>query len=246
MSVRERLETYVRQGGSVRQHMDDFLAGRCGARLVRGDSDNGGQWCQRGAGLGTDHKGLGRCSDHTDQPYSEGLPPWAGEIPDEKWREITGGRANPGELTHGIAEIERARKTFEDQMRAALPDQDRQTYDSLSVEPVAIIDQDIKLNRTMAVRIWRFIKRRMQMAGPGATGQGDPKVRAAQATLIEISKVLARLMKTRLGYSELAEEKSRDDFMADLLSELPKAKFLEVAQNPAKLAEYRKKNEAPF
>lgn len=234
----------LENGSEVRRSPDDLLAFCCGADIQRpSGSENGGRYCTRGAGVGTDHKRVGRCFNHEDKGPREGLPPWVGEIPDDQWKKITGGRDDPKKVTHGISELERVQKTFDEYVLDLLPDQDKGVYKSLAIEPVAIIDQAIKLNRIGVIRCLRFIRRRTQVldlrkSGSGSGAAMDPEVRDAEMRMDKQQRTLARLMEVRVRYSELAEEQARDDFMAEFLSELPVEDWQKVQENPSYLDKF--------
>lgn len=244
-----RIQEWIDDGGHVRKGPDDLLAGLCGAQLARGASEgDGGEWCHRGAGEGTDHKRIGRCWQHEDADPSVGLPPWVGELDDATWKRLTGGADRPGEVRHGAHSVPTVRKTFEEHILAALPQEDQSVFSSINVEPVTIIDQEIKLNRVMATRVWRYLRRLQQVhdlqeSGPGGRGRRTPAMIDAEHTLIRLSGALSRLMEVRVRYSELAEERSRDDFLAEMLSEMPAEDFREAVAKPAYLQKFLDRNQ---
>lgn len=194
----------------------------------------------KAAGFGTTHPRVGRCRFH--EGSEEGLPPWIGEMGDEEWRELTGGRERPGVANHGASTVQRrVGRGFEDLVRSLFSEEDRVVYDSVDVDPVVVIDQEVRLNRVAAYKVHRRLRelQMIQDADEYQVGGGvrDAEVRECEASLMKISSRLARLLEVRVRYSELADSRQNRDELTDLLRGLGHEEFLKLRQEPHRLPE---------
>ena len=251
--LQPELEAWIQSGQEVRVDPDELLAGRCGAELLRRNGsdtkDEGAstRYCHRSAGWGTGHRN-GRCRHHLET-YSTGLTPWAGTVDPEEWLRITGASAHPGIEVHGASWIDVATKhtkSFEGYVRGLLDDDDRDVFDSVEVDPVRVVDSEIRLNRVQAARIYRYLQERRtaHLMDTQTVGSMTREVQEerAEAALRDLSKTLARLLEVRARYSELADSRRQDDHMRDLLKDLTPDKFAALRSDPSRLRDFYRTN----
>jgi len=236
-------QRYVADGGPVRTEWKGEFAGRCGAKRAFTPDDRLGprQHCRKAAGAGTDHPRIGRCEYHEGCDPDDGLGLWVGEIEDQAWQILNSGHTmTPGEETHGATKFEGSNRTLDQIILDLLDEQDREVYEAIHVEPVAVIDQAVKLNRVGHTRVWRYLSRRSRaIAQSGRMDPTeDPQVVSTHGMLIRFDNTLARLLEVRVRYSELAEDQSRDDFMAETLAGLSHEEFAKLAAKPWMLQKF--------
>ena len=233
-------DSRVSEGGAeARVRLDDLLPGRCGANTKAESRGKEGplEYCQHLAGRGTGEIGIGRCDLHIGM---DGLPPWAGEIPQELLLRIAGTK---GSETGGA--VTKIRETFEEYIRALLPEEDQRAFDSVDVDPVRVIDTEIRLNRTAAARVHRWLAaQHMDQAVRELDAQSieshtqHSRVVTAESSLRDLAKTLARLMEVRARYSEMADERRKDDFLRQTLRDLPMGDFATLRREPWRLHQY--------
>lgn len=227
------LREWIKDGNPVREETHEPFAGLCGALVKRNNgSTNGGAFCQRAAGWGTDHKGYGRCTHHEDLPWTEGLAPWAGPITDEEWLEITGGGSRP---THGASHLQTIRKSWEQWLQEAIPPEEWHAYRTMSTDPLQLVDQEIRLNRLRMARIHRWLRMKRMVADHDSGGVGgtqrDLEVVQAETQLDKLSMTFARLMEVRVRISEVAQAQENQDALSDLLRDLSDEDFMKVSSD---------------
>jgi hypothetical protein len=249
VKIQPELEAWIKGGNEVRVDPDGLLAGRCGAELLRGNGSdsksegNGTRYCHRAAGWGTGFRN-GRCRHHLEH-YSTGLMPWAGTVDPEEWLRITGASTHPGVAVHGAGWVDDATKhtrSFEGYIRGLLDPDDRDVFDAVEVDPVRVVDSEIRLNRVQAARLYRYLQERrtahlMDAQVVGSTRREIEEERA-EAALRDLSKTLARLLEVRARYSELADSRRQDDHMRDLLKDLPAEQFAALRSDPSRLRDF--------
>lgn len=251
MKLPDSLEQWVEEGQLVRRSGDDVLAGRCGGILKRpnGSEVDGSRYCHRAAGLGTDHPGVGRCHFHPGLEEN-GLPPWVGEVSQEEWRRMTGARGEDDmdedgsfKESHGAGVMaQRAGRSFEQIWKSYLNPEDRELWDSISVDPTQIIDHEIRTLLTMKGRILRWRRERemekmMDPENPGGVLR-DAATERAESSVRKIGQIIARLLEVRVRYSELAEAKKTDDALLGVLERLSSDDFSKIRSDPTMLSSF--------
>lgn len=232
------LRKWLEKGGEYRANPAEPFAGLCGSSIKRFNGSDGRegpvQWCQRGAGDGTDHKGYGFCWLHEDQPLDSGLGVWVGPITKEEWARITGG-VTKGAVTHGAHQIQVIRRSWKEYLRSALPADEAYAYDTMGTDPVELLDQAIRLNRIQYARILHWQRRhieakRMDPYEVGGTPR-DQVFRQSEAQLLRIDQTLARLMEVRARYAELASEESSQVWLDDALRGMDDEEFRRLSSD---------------
>lgn len=238
-----KLREHIDGGGQVRDGSSvELYHGRCGGVVLRqnGSDTDLTRFCNRAAGWGTDHSRIGYCRFHEDQLGStDALPPWTGDLEDEDWRLLTGGRERPGRPGEGIQILGKVKASWDDFIRQALTPEEYQVFLTMPNDPVVILDHEIKLNRLQAMRIHRQLQQ-LNMAAemsPHHVGGGSVslEVNQLQAKLVAISGVLARLMEVRHRFSELAQGDRNQEWLEQALSELPMEDFGTLSSDPRRL-----------
>ncbi len=239
----KELTSYIESGGLVRTSMSEPFGGLCGAIVKRnnGSTIDGGPFCRRAAGWNTPHSGYGRCSHHADNPMDEGLAPWTGPISDEEWEVMTG---RPGMMTrtHQATHILNIKRSWDEWLEESIPPEELSAYMSMPTDPVALLDQEIKLNRLMAARIHRWIRTErmamdMQPTHVGGTSR-DLKITQAEIQLLKISTTFARLMEVRARLSEVASAEDKQTWLDDALKGLPDEEFATLSSNPERMLRF--------
>lgn len=233
------LEEWIRDGKRVRTDSSQPFAGMCGGLVARSNgSENGGAWCQRGAGMGTDHPGYGRCWHHEEQLGEENgaLAPWVGDLTDEEWIALCGATSPGGAERHGAKVLETLYKTWEQWLQEALPPEEWFAYKTMPTDPIALLDQAIKLNRLQMARIHRWMRQEtMKHNMNPVTVGGTPRsleISQAESRLQGLDMVFARLMETRARISEAATAAKAEGVWEDLVRGMSDQEFLEMSANP--------------
>ncbi|MDX1385802.1 MAG: hypothetical protein R3190_19275, partial [Thermoanaerobaculia bacterium] len=196
-------------------------------------------FCPPAAGLGTDHPGGGRGGHH--EGLEGGLPPWEGDLTEDLQLELAGGAA-AGTVTANPAP---RRLTYEEYIRDLLEEEDQVAFDSVAVDPVKVIDVEIRLNRTAAARVHRYLQQLRVHEAARADGVAtlDDKVTYARRVhaehqLRDLAKTLSRLLEVRARYSEMADERRKDDKLREMLRALPQGDFATLRAEPWRLHQY--------
>lgn len=236
------LEEWIRKGGAVRDDLTLPFAGRCGGVVQRpnGSQNDGGSWCQRGAGWGTDHPGYGRCRHHEGQYELEGaLSPWVGPLTDEEWTALVGAMAPGGEVRHGASFIQRIRESWDQWLEASLEPEELYAYKTMPTDPLTLLDQEIKLNRLAMARIQRWLRtqRAMSDMNPWSLG-GTPRsleISQAENQLLKLSAAFARLMEVRARISEVETGERWQEMTEDVLRRMPDEEFQNLLAQPERM-----------
>ena len=233
------LAAYIESGGLVRTMMTEPFGGLCGGLVKRnnGSQKDGGPYCRRAAGWNTSHSGYGRCFHHDDNSLDEGLAPWTGPITDDEWEILTGRKGMM--TTHQAGEILNIKRSWDEWLEESIPPEELNAYRSMPTDPVALLDQEIKLNRLMAARIHRWIRvermaQDMEPTHVGGTGR-DLGITQAEIQLLKISTTFARLMEVRARLSEVASADDKQAWLDDALKALPDDEFATLSSNPERM-----------
>lgn len=235
--IPEELREWIQAGGEYRADTSEPFAGCCGALVARGNGSGGRegpvQWCQRGAGEGTDHKGFGFCWHHEDHPKDEGLGVWVGPMTEEEWKELTGaGHTQP---THRARQIQVIRRSWVEYLKSTLPPDEVYAYETMGGDPVELIDQAIKINRLQYTRILMWQRRQIEAKKMDAYEVGglprDTAFRQSEAKLLAIDNNFARLMEVRARYSEIASAENNQAWLEDALRGMDDEQFIRLSSN---------------
>lgn len=228
-----KLQQWIEDGNPIRELVSEPFAGLCGAKVKRNNgSHNGGPFCQRAAGFGTEHAGYGRCFHHEDDGWEDGLAPWAGPLTDEEWQVLTGGGSRP---SHGAAQLQTIQKSWEQWLQEAIPPEEWYAYKTMPTDPLLLVDQEIKLNRLRMARIQRYLRMKRMTQDYDSGGVGgmarDLDVVKAETQLDKLSMTFARLLEVRTRISEVAQASENQDALADTLRDLSDEEFMTVSSN---------------
>lgn len=230
------LQELIRAGGAVRTNPQEDHAGRCGAAVDRRNA--GSVYCQRGAGWGTDHKGVGRCKSHP--LHAPGLPPWAGDTDPEMWRRATGHNV-PGpdgalQTTHGATAV----LTLEQRFSGFFEGDDRELYDSIpDNEPVRVLDLIIRTRLVALGRVEGYVAQARRIAAGAGQQASFDKIAGPTAMADRIAGTIARLQEVRAKYVELDKRDESLEGLAAFLQQLPDADLAAVYATPGLLATFR-------
>lgn len=231
------LKEYVdaEAGHPVRCSETDELPGRCGGRT------SNGTYCRYAAGRGTDHKGVGRCSEHPD--LYNGLPPWIGEVPRDKWLKMTGGREEKepetGQfaVTHGATKA--SLKPHERAYFAQMTPEQQQVFLNAVDDPVELtkfmlkaLQVDLNDVRSLENRIW------------AAHGRSEwatlDRLASTRTGIIQISTIMARWNEGAIRLKEFGEDEKTGAALREVLAALTHEELARVRRDPALLGHFMK------
>lgn len=225
-AVRSAYLSRLERGLAVRVSPSDPWKGRCGAR-----GERTGKPCGKLAGLGTKHRGYGRCKGH--KGVEEGLPPWFGPFTEEEARaNFVFGASDPGmNGKHGASRLV-VNDDLEEIFGRYLDEEELAMMRVAMKDPVRLLSTVMGARAAALVRIQRY-QRAQVVRNQGVT---TPEVLASEALADRAATTIARLAEARKAFMEYERATDTHAALKTMLSKLSDDDFARLRADPAALA----------